>query len=172
MQSFTAVVTLTIAALAAVVAERRRVTQALALLESAVDNSVEGVVILASGATPSRPRIMFTNEGFRKLTGLSSEEALGGTLDLLDVTPRDVMASARRAFAVGEAFEREMLATRKDGSQYTLEMEIMPAPGRGASQYWVVDPPRRQRAPAARGGARAPGPARLADGLAEPPAPR
>ncbi len=138
MQSFTAVVTLTIAALAAVVAERRRVTQALALLESAVDSSVEGVVILASGATPSRPRIVFTNEGFRKLTGLSSEEALGGTLDLLDVTPRDVMASARRAFAVGEAFEREMLATRKDGSQYTLEMEIMPAPGRGASQYWVV----------------------------------
>ena len=138
MQSFTAVVTLTIAALAAVVAERRRVTQALALLESAVDNSVEGVAILASGAIPSRPRITFTNEGFRKLTGLSSEEALGGTLDLLDVSPRDVMAAARRAFAVGAGFEREMLATRRDGSQYTLEMEIMPAPGRGASQFWVA----------------------------------
>ncbi len=138
MQSFTAVVTLTIAALAAVVAERRRVTQALALLESAVDNAAEGVVILESGATPSRPRITFTNEGFRKLTGLSSDEALGRTLDLLDVSPRDVMASARRAFAVGEGFEREMLASRKDGTQCTLEMEVMPVPGRGASQYWVA----------------------------------
>jgi diguanylate cyclase (GGDEF)-like protein/PAS domain S-box-containing protein len=138
MQSYTAVLTLTTAALAAVVAERRRVSQSLALLESAVDSAAEGVVILASGPIPSRPRITFTNDGFRRLTGLSSEEALGGTLDLLDVSPRDAMAAARRAFAKGEGFEREMLATRRDGSQYTLEIEVLPVPGRGASLYWVA----------------------------------
>ena len=148
MQSYTAVLGLTIASLAAVVAERRRVTHALTLLESAVDNAAEGLVILASGTSPSRPRITFTNEGFRKLTGLSAEEALGGTLDLLDVSPRDAMASARRAFAIGESFEKEMSATRRDGSTYALEMEVIPVPGRGSSPYWVAilrDVSERQR---------------------------
>ena len=139
LQAYTAVVVLTTSALAAVVAERRRVTQALTLLESAVDNSAEGVVILAEGVIPSRPRIKFTNEGFRKLTGLSAADALGGTLDILDVSPHDVMASARRAFAVGDSFQKEMVARRRDGSQYALEMEVMPVPGRGGpSPYWVA----------------------------------
>ena len=137
MQSYTCVLALTVAALAAVVAERRRVTRALALLESAVDNAAEGLVILESGATPSRPRITFTNEGFRRLTGVSASDALGATLDVLDVSPRDAMVAARRAFAVGQGFEREMSARRPDGSQYALELEVMPVPGRGTSPYWV-----------------------------------
>jgi diguanylate cyclase (GGDEF)-like protein/PAS domain S-box-containing protein len=138
MQSYTCVLTLTTAALAAVVAERRRVTHSLALLESAVDSAAEGVAILESGAAPSRPRIMFTNEGFRKLTGLSASDAIGETLDLLDVSPRDAMVSARRAFASGKGFEREMTVRRPDGSQYALEIEVMPVPGRGVSPYWVA----------------------------------
>ncbi len=138
MQSYTCIMTLTTAALAAVVAERRRVTQALALLESSVDNAAEGVVILEAGAAPSRPHITFTNEGFRKLTGISASDAIGETLDVLDVSPRDAMVSARRAFAVGQGFEREVTARRPDGSQYALEMEVMPVPGRGASPYWVA----------------------------------
>jgi diguanylate cyclase (GGDEF)-like protein/PAS domain S-box-containing protein len=138
MQSYTGVMVLTTAALAAVVAERRRVAKALALLESAVDNAAEGVVILESGASPSRPHITFTNEGFRKLTGLSASDAVGETLDVLDVSPRDAMVSARRAFAVGQGFEREMTVRRPDGSQYALEIEVMPVPGRGESPYWVA----------------------------------
>jgi diguanylate cyclase (GGDEF)-like protein/PAS domain S-box-containing protein len=138
LQSYTTVVALTTAALAAVVSERRRVTKALSLLESAVDNAAEGLAILGRGATPSRPRITFTNEGFRRLTGLSAAEALGGTLDLLDVTPRESMAAARRAFATGEAFEQEFQATRRDGSLYSLEIEILPVPGSAASPYWVA----------------------------------
>ena len=139
IQAFTGVVTLTTIALAAVVSERRRVTQALALLESAVDNAAEGVVILAGSASASRPRITFTNEGFRKLTGIPAAQALGQTLDVLDVTPRDAMASARRAFAVAQSFHCEMGATRPDGSQYALEMEVMPVPaGTTRSTYWVA----------------------------------
>ena len=138
MQSYTCVLALTAAALAAVVAERRRVTRALELLESAVDNAAEGLVILESGATPARPRITFTNEGFRRLTGISASDALGATLDLLDVSPRDAMVAARRAFAVGRGFDREMSVRRPDGSQYSVELEVMPVPGGGSSPYWVA----------------------------------
>jgi diguanylate cyclase (GGDEF)-like protein/PAS domain S-box-containing protein len=138
MQSYTCVLALTVAGLSAVVAERRRVTRSLALLESAVDNAAEGVVILESGATPSKPRIRFTNEGFRKLTGIPASEALGGTLDLLDVSPRDAMVASRRAFAVGQGFAREMSVRRPDGTSYALEIEVMPVPGRGSSPYWVA----------------------------------
>ena len=138
LQSYTCILALTAAALAAVVAERRRVTRALTLLESAVDNAAEGVVILESGTTPSRPRITFTNEGFRRLTGISASDALGATLDVLDVSPHDTMVTARRAFAVGQGFEREMSVRRPDGSQYALEIEVMPVPGRGSSPFWVA----------------------------------
>jgi hypothetical protein len=37
----------------------------------------EGVVILAAGSAPSRPRIAFANEGFRRMTGLSTRGGHG-----------------------------------------------------------------------------------------------
>ncbi len=139
LQAYMAVVALTITVLAAVVAERRRVTDALTVLESAVDNAAEAVVILAAGSTPARPRITFVNEGFRRMTGLAGADVLGGTLDALRVSPQEAMSSVRRAFAVGESFQREMVAWRKDGTEFALEMEIMPVPGRGgAGGYWVA----------------------------------
>ena len=138
LQAFSAVVALTTAALAAEVSERRRVTQFAALLESAVDSAAEAVVILTGGVTPSRPRIAFANDGFLRMTGLTRAEYLDEPFEILSVSPGEAMGAARRAFAVGEGFQREVSLKRKDGSDLAVEMQVMPVRGRGlGATYWV-----------------------------------
>ncbi len=138
LQAFSGVVALTTAALAAVVSERRRVAQFAAVLESAVDGAAEGVVILAGGSTPSRPRITFANGGFLRMTGLTRAEIVGEPFDVLDVSPAEAMAAARRAFAVGEGLQREVVVKRRDGSSLAVEMQVMPVRVRRArSASWV-----------------------------------
>ncbi len=139
LQAFSGVVALTTAALAAVVSERRRVTQFAAVLESAVDSAVEGVVILSGGASPSRPRITFANGGFLRMTGLARTDVLGKTLDVVSVAPGEALGDARRAFAVGEAFQRELVVKRADGTELAVELQLMPVRGRKAGSIsWIA----------------------------------
>ncbi len=139
LQAFSGVVALTTAALAAVVSERRRVTQFAAVLESAVDSAAEGVVILAGGAAASRPRITFANGGFLRMTGLARAEVLGQPLDLLSVSPAETMAEARRVFATGGGLQREVVVRRPDGSDLAVELQIIPVHGGHGDQSpsWV-----------------------------------
>jgi len=139
LQSFSGVVALTTAALAAVVSERRRVTEFATVLESAVDSAVEGVVILSGGHSASRPRITFANGGFLRMTGLERGDVLGKSLDVLSVSPSEVLTDARRSFAVGEGFQRELVVTRGDGSELAVELQLMPVRGRKASSMsWIA----------------------------------
>jgi diguanylate cyclase (GGDEF)-like protein/PAS domain S-box-containing protein len=139
LQTFEGVVALTTAALAAVVSERRRVTQFAAVLESAVDSAVEGVVILSGGPSASRPRITFANGGFLRMTGLTRSDVLGHTLDVLSVAPGETLAEARRAFAVAEGFQRELAVTRPDGTELAVELQLIPVRGRKAGSIsWIA----------------------------------
>jgi diguanylate cyclase (GGDEF)-like protein/PAS domain S-box-containing protein len=126
LQAFMGVIVVTTTALAAVVSERRRVERSLGLLESAVDNAAEGVVILDAGPDRSAPRISFANEGFRRMTGLSSAKALGETLEVLRVSPPQVMEAIAQALSAGERFQGEARALRQDGSEYFLDMQVAP----------------------------------------------
>ncbi len=139
LQAFAGVVALTTAALAAVVSERRRVTQFATVLESAVDSAVEGVVILSRGPSASRPRITFANGGFLRMTGLERTDVLGRPLDVLSVSPGEVLADARRAFATSEGLQRELVVKRPDGTELTVELQLMPVLGRKAGAIaWVA----------------------------------
>ncbi len=139
LQSFACVVALTTAALAAVVSERRRVTQFAAMLESAVDGAVEGVVILSGGRSSSRPRITFANGGFLRMTGLTRADVLGKPLDVLSVSPVEILAEARRAFAVGDGLQREFVVRRADRSELAVELQLMPVSRREAGSIsWIA----------------------------------
>src|SRR4029077_12599028 len=112
LQAFMGVTAVTTIALAAVVSERKRMEQSLALLESAVHNSVEGVVILAAESGGSEPSIIFVNEGFTRLTGFSSADALVEALQILGISEadREALENLRAAFAEGLRFHREVHA--------------------------------------------------------------
>jgi diguanylate cyclase (GGDEF)-like protein/PAS domain S-box-containing protein len=140
LQTFMCTIAVTTMALAAVVAERKRVEESLALLESAVHNSVEGVIILAvAGSQP--PSITFVNEGFSQLTGLRLEDVLGESLQVLAISEGDRAAveAMRSAISRGERFQGEVHARRNDGAKYALELALTPVPpGQETPTHWVV----------------------------------
>jgi len=141
LQAFMGVTAVTTIALAAVVSERKRMEQSLALLESAVHNSVEGVVILAAESGGSEPSIIFVNEGFTRVTGFSSADVLGEALQILGISEaeREALENLRAAFAEGLRFHREVHARRRDGSAYALELALTPVPaGEKRPSHWVA----------------------------------
>ena len=140
LQAFLGVIVVTTTALAAVVADRRRVQESLALLESAVHNAAEGVVILSREPGRSRPLIAFVNEGFTRITGLTSAEVLGQSLEVLRVSEhdRDLAETMGPALARGERFRTEARSRRRDGTPYAFELEITPVPADfGEPLHWV-----------------------------------
>jgi diguanylate cyclase (GGDEF)-like protein/PAS domain S-box-containing protein len=139
LQAFLGTVSLTTMALSVAVFERRRLEQALSLMESAVRDAVEGVVILASEWQAAEPRIIFTNERFGRITGLSPSELLGESLGVLQILESDGVPEAMRlALASGERFDGIARARRSDGSPYVVELELTPAPsGNNPPTHWV-----------------------------------
>ncbi len=141
LQAFLGVISVTTTALAAVVAERRRVQESLRLLESAVDNTLEGIVILTPEGERGTPRVTFANEGFGRITGLALPDVLGQTVAILPFleSEADVMALIRRALFTGRGFHAEGVhARRPDGSEYVLELQLMPVPENvSPPTHWV-----------------------------------
>ena len=142
LQAFMGVVAVTTTSLAAVVAERRRVQESLSLLESAVDNAVEGLFILTPDRGRSLPRITFVNEAFRRITGLEASHVLGerltALLTLVENDP-DATADLRRALYTGQPFCGDALrARRRDGRECVLELQLTPAPeGSPTPTHWI-----------------------------------
>jgi len=142
LQAFMGVVAVTTTALAAVVAERGRVQQSLALLESAVDNATEGIFILTPERGKGFPRVTFVNEGFERITGLSSFDVVGEPVTELPIIGEDAdrVARLRRALYAGDRFDAEGIRMQRRGGTecIILEMELMPVPaGAPAPRHWV-----------------------------------
>jgi diguanylate cyclase (GGDEF)-like protein/PAS domain S-box-containing protein len=140
LQAFIGVIAVTKLAIAAVVAERKRVQDSLGLLESAVQNSEEGIVILSAETGGSGPRIAFSNAGFSKITGRPASEALGETLEILALVEKDreIRDAIERAMAEGRPFQGEVSAARQDGTAYSLELGVVPVSQAGEpATHWV-----------------------------------
>ncbi|HYM61791.1 MAG TPA: EAL domain-containing protein [Thermoanaerobaculia bacterium] len=119
------------------IAERLQFESQLRLFESAVQNAIEGIVLLSAEKQPS---ILFVNAGFEKLTGYSSEHAVGQPLTLLciDETERDVLDRLQTHLETERPFEGEASASRQDGTPYVLEMHVMPVRDRtDRLTHWV-----------------------------------
>jgi diguanylate cyclase (GGDEF)-like protein/PAS domain S-box-containing protein len=110
------------------IADRRQAEAQLLLLESAVENAIEGIILLSGEKTVDGPRVIFANAGFEKLTGFLSAEAVGQPLTILhiDDEERDVLDRLRAHVDRETQFEGEAVASRKDGSRYVLELHVMP----------------------------------------------
>ncbi len=141
LQAFMGVVAVTTTALAAVVSERGRVQASLSLLESAVDSAAEGIFILTPGRGRGLPLITFVNEGFQRITGLSSFDVVGEPVTALPIVGADAdrIARLRRALYAGERFDADGLRVqRPGGAECVLEMQLMPVPeGGSAPRHWV-----------------------------------
>jgi PAS domain S-box-containing protein len=107
------------------VAER---TAKLRLLNSAVEQAKESILIVEPETDLSVPKILFVNPAFTRLTGYAAEEAIGKTTEILHGprTDQTVISQISQKLKQGETFEGEVINYRKDGTEFCMELHFAP----------------------------------------------
>jgi two-component system, cell cycle sensor histidine kinase and response regulator CckA len=110
------------------ITERKRAEETLRLLNSAVLQSREAVLITDAQLTLPGPRVVFVNPAFTKMTGYTAEEIIGKTPRILQGarTDKTVLSLLRQHLERGEMFEGETINYRKDGTEFDLEWQTAP----------------------------------------------
>lgn len=111
------------------VTEEHEVRSQLRLLGVAIAQVSDVVMITdASSTDPSGPRVVFVNEAFQDRTGYSQDEILGETLDKLrgPETEPDRVKDIQDAIRARVSLRTELTNYRKDGTPFTVEMNITP----------------------------------------------
>ena len=108
--------------------ERRRAAESLRLLQAAIQQSTESVMITTANLEKPGPEIVFVNPAFTRLTGYSAADAVGKTPRILQgkKTERAVLDRVRKDLVGGEGFEGEAINYRKDGSEFVISWNISP----------------------------------------------
>jgi len=127
------------AELVAEIAERRAAEAQLRLFESAVENAIEGILLLTSDKSADGPRVLFANAGFETLTGFAPADVAGQPLSVLHVAEEEgeLMERLRGHLLREVPFEGEAIASRSDGSRYVLELHVMPIREGDTLTHWV-----------------------------------
>ena len=107
---------------------RMRSEESLRLLNSAVLQSKESILITDAELDVPGPKILFVNPAFTRMTGWSAEEVIGKTPRILQGprTDKTVLRRLRKNLEQGETFQGEAINYRKDGTDYILEWQITP----------------------------------------------
>ena len=111
------------------------------MLESSLENANDAILITeAEPVDLPGPRIIYANKAFLRTTGYTAEEVLGQTPRILQGPRTDPQARAtiRRALERWRPVCIEVLNYRKDGSEFWVELNIMPvANEKGWFTHWV-----------------------------------
>ncbi|RYG63631.1 response regulator, partial [bacterium] len=108
---------------------RKHNEERLRLLESVVVHANDTVIITdAYPLDEPGPRIVYVNEAFTRMTGYTSEEALGRSPRFLqgEGTEREFLDILRAGLERFESTNIELLNYRKDGQPYWAEMSVVP----------------------------------------------
>jgi two-component system, cell cycle sensor histidine kinase and response regulator CckA len=110
------------------VTERKQAEETLRLLNSAVLQSREAVLITDAQLALPGPRIVFVNPAFTKMTGYTEQEVIGKTPRILQGprTEKTVLSRLKQQLERGESFEGEAVNYRKDGTEFDLEWQAAP----------------------------------------------
>jgi PAS domain S-box-containing protein len=111
------------------VTARRKSEQWLTLLNTCVANLND--IVLVTEATRMDewgPRIVFVNEAFERITGYTSAEIVGRSPRFLEgkKTDRRILAEILQALADQRPIQRQIINDRKDGTEYWLDIDIVP----------------------------------------------
>ncbi|MBE9011762.1 PAS domain S-box protein [Pseudanabaenaceae cyanobacterium LEGE 13415] len=106
--------------------ERAQAEERLKLFESVVVNGNDGVII--TDANLEEPTISYVNAAFVQMSGYTAEEAIGKTPRILqgEKTDRSLLAKIRTAMREGRSIQVEMINYHKDGSEYWVDLNVVP----------------------------------------------
>lgn len=111
------------------------------LLESVVVNAKDAILITeADPIDQPGPRIVYCNPAFLTTTGFSLSDVIGLTPRILhsEDTCRATLNSIRAALLKWEPIEVELINSRKDGSNFWVQLSIVPvADEHGWFTHWV-----------------------------------
>lgn len=98
----------------------------LSMLEAALREIYAPILI-----TDAETRIVFVNQAFTALTGYAEADVLGKTPKVFNgpKTSRQTVMSILRSLVAGRAFFGQTIHYRKDGSELTLDLAILPSLG-------------------------------------------
>jgi PAS domain S-box-containing protein len=123
------------------VTDRRQSEERLRLLESAVVNAGDSVIITeADSVTGAGPRIVYVNRAFTEATGYTEAEVIGQTPRILQgpKTSREELDRIKNALLRWEPVRTEIINYSRDGSEYWADLRIVPvADERGWYTHWV-----------------------------------
>ncbi len=124
------------------VTERYRHIDQLRLLESAVVHARDAVIILENKSQAGGGRsVLYANAAFAQMSGYAADEVIGRSLHFLRGPNSDqrTLDRLRDALDAREPFQCELLNYRKDGSEYWVELSVVPVPDpTGACSHWVM----------------------------------
>ncbi len=112
-----------------VCSESQTPPQSTPLLESAVEQAQEGVLITKGEPIESPgPEITYVNPAFTEITGYEAEEVLGKTPRILQGPETEpwVISRLHRRLKQGKPFEGEAINYRKDGTPFVNQWSIAP----------------------------------------------
>lgn len=113
----------------------------LRLLESVAVHARDSIVITeAEPINLPGPRVLYCNAAFTRATGYSATDMVGQTPRILQGPKTDPAARVRlrQALTAWEPVEIEMINYRKDGTEFWVELSIVPvADERGWFTHWV-----------------------------------
>ena len=122
------------------VTHRRETESMLRLVQTAVEQVADAVVITEPTLDPPGPRIVYVNQAFLDMSGYSKHEILGQTPRLLQgpATDRETLDRLKRRLAEGKTFHGQTTNYRKDGRPYVLEWAVTPVRDtQGRLTNWV-----------------------------------
>lgn len=112
----------------------------LNLLESAVRNDYDSILITDLDLNPPGPNIVYVNDGFEKMTGYTRDEVIGKSPRILqgEKTDPKVLAKLRKSLETGNSFFGQAINYRKDGSEFVNQWDIHPLVDKdGKITHWV-----------------------------------
>ncbi len=98
------------------------------LLEAAIVNAKDGVIITDANLERPGPEILYVNTAFTRMTGYEPEEVIGKSPRMLqaDDTDKRILEELRATLQSGKAFTGELKNYTKDGIAYWIDISIVP----------------------------------------------
>jgi diguanylate cyclase len=120
--------------------EQRMQGEQLRLLGSAVHVASEGIAIMTPAVEAVGPRIAFVNDGFCAMYGRRREDIIGETPTIFGIIERhhSILEAMLHHIFEQRPFEAEATAVRANGTEFELDVQLVPVEDGGQLTHWVA----------------------------------
>src|SRR5205085_192158 len=121
-------------------ADERLSNEELRLIGSAVDVASHGIAIFTPAPSTTASQITYVNDAFCRMYGTEREAVVGQSLVVFGIVERHqaIFDDMMRHVFEEQFFDGEAVARRKDGSEFELDMQVVPVMSDGRLTHWVA----------------------------------